>query len=419
MPARKDFALNPTESAPIPLLVVIVAAALLVRLAVAYRLGITSPLDSDEIVYGKAAASLVSGHGFMINGVTTAKCLPGWPLFLACAYALFGVHPVVGRTLTCLLGALATLPLGLAAHRAGGRMAALLAAGAAALYPPMVFYSSQALTETPTIFWLAIAIWLLFEGRARGHRGLFLAAGLAFGLGSLTRGAVVAFAGAACLALFAVPRRDWPGALGRSALIVGGAALVVMPWIIRNTVVFGRATVSTQSQTQLWQGAHPGASGLNRIDWPRTKEKFAELRGLGEVAMSDAMGREAKAFIREHPGEFVRLGFIKAWELWKPWSPNVSFVENLAYALDATPLAIVGIAAAFSRRRTRYDQVFLLAGLALFTLMHMIYTAIVRYRVAADAILIVYAAIFVAELIAQRAANIASRLRPDRAAAQL
>jgi hypothetical protein len=114
------------------------------------------------------------------------------------------------------------------------------------------------------------------------------------------------------------------------------------------------------------------------------------------------MGRAAREWIREHPAEYARIGLVKAWELWKPWSPNVDLIRNLGYTLFATPLLVLGIASAFSRRRTRFDRAFLLGGLALYTLLHMAYTAIIRYRASADAVLILYAAILVAEWLERR-----------------
>jgi hypothetical protein len=133
-----------------------------------------------------------------------------------------------------------------------------------------------------------------------------------------------------------------------------------------------------------------------------TTRKMEETRYLGEFGRSDLMGREASAFIREHPAEFARLGLVKAWELWKPGSRRVGRVENLVYALSAVPLLILGLASVLARERSAFERSFAVFGLGLFTVMHMVYTAIVRYRVPADALLIVYAAVLLTDLRARR-----------------
>jgi 4-amino-4-deoxy-L-arabinose transferase-like glycosyltransferase len=384
------------------LLVVIAALALILRLGVAQVLGMNAPLEGDAREYADAASSLAAGQGFTLHGVATGRRQPGWPLLLAGWFTMFGSSPAVGRSATCILGALTVLPLAWAAFRVGGRTAAFVAAGGSALYPPLVVYSTQVLSEVPTVFWVAVAVWLLFEGRVRGRWGWYLGSGLAFGMAILTRGLALAFVGAACLALVTESSRAWRPAIARAAILGASAALVLVPWVVRNAVVMGRATLSTQSQSQLWQGAHPGATGLNRIDWPQTKQRFAQLSALGEVGSAEVMGREATEFIRRHPAEFLRLGLIKAWELWKPWAQTMGPAVNLAYALTAGPLLLVGLVSAFRRGRSRFDRVFLFCSLGLFTALHMIYTAIVRYRVPADALLVIYSAALVAELATRR-----------------
>jgi 4-amino-4-deoxy-L-arabinose transferase-like glycosyltransferase len=386
-------------------LLAIAAVGLTARLGAAWVLGLDAPLRGDEPHYSDAAASLAAGRGFTIHGVATAARLPGWPLLLAGPTAIFGTSSAVARIASCLVGGFLVLTLGLAAFRVGGRIAALIAAGAAAAYPPLVFHSTQVMSDIPATFWVALATWLLLEGRARGALGWFFGSGLAFGMACLTRAPAMAFLGATCLALAVVPRRERPAAFGRAAVLCAGAALVLWPWIARNVVVVGRPTLSTQTPGQLWQGAHAGATGLNRIDWPRTKQRSAELQALGETRSSAVMGREAAEFIRQHPLEYARLGLVKAWELWKPWAPTMSLAANLAYALGAGPLLILGVASGLSRRRSRFDRVYLVAGLGLFTLVHMAYTSVVRYRLPADALLVIYAAVLLAELPVQRVAR--------------
>ena len=374
----------------------IMFSALLVRLVVASMAGLGHPFVGDEGDYAKAASSLAQGHGFAIDGVPTARRLPGWPALLAPVFAMLGPDPRVARVFSCVLGATLTLPLGLVAFRIGGRRAACWAASAAALFPPLVLYSTQALSETPTVLWFAVSLLLLFESRIRSTPVLFVLAGFALGMSCLTRGTMLAFAPAAMIAMIVAPSDGLRRALGSAGLLACGLGIVLLPWVARNREVMGQATLSTQSLTQLWQGAHPGATGRNRVDWPATKVRISQLGGAGEVEVSRVMGGEATEFIRENPAEFARLGMIKAWELWKPWSSTVGRTQGIVYALSSIPLILFGIASGFSASRTRFERLFLFSGLVLFTGIHMLYTSIARYRIPIDAMLIPYAAVLLA-----------------------
>ena len=80
----------------------------------------------------------------------------------AALYRVFGLHPLIPMLANAALGALGVFALGVLASRAFGPRAGLLAAGAVALWPSEVFYTSQNLKEAPTqlLLWLAFAALL-------------------------------------------------------------------------------------------------------------------------------------------------------------------------------------------------------------------------------------------------------------------
>jgi 4-amino-4-deoxy-L-arabinose transferase-like glycosyltransferase len=365
--------------------------------ALAFR-GPSTPLEGDAVEYDEVAGNLIAGHGFALDGVPSARRMPGWPILLAAWYEVVGRSPATGKVLSCLLGAAAAFFLGLAGHRLGGRGAGIVAALGAALYPPMVIYATEPLTESATLFWYAVALWLMLEARQRTSWTYLAACGAAFGAAILTRGTSVALLGGACLALLLAETPFRRRTAGGAVLVGVAAVAVVTPWVVRNAVVMGIPTLSTQSQTQLWQGAHVGATGRNRTDWPPTNRRYSEL-GSKEISASAQMGAEAKAFIREHPGTYARLSVVKAWELWKPWSDGLGIVPNLVYSLAAVPLILLAGAGAFTGGATRFDRLLVTFSVVLFTLLHMIWSAIVRYRVPIDTLLILYAALWIANRI--------------------
>lgn len=129
----------------------------------------------DTLVYGDLAHNLLAHH---VYGLTEERIrptlirLPGYPLFLAISFLLFGTGqyvPVlwvqVGFDLgTCLL--IADL-----ARRVFGERAGLAALWLGALCPFTANYAAAALTETLSLFCVALGLWGLQRWQGAGATG--------------------------------------------------------------------------------------------------------------------------------------------------------------------------------------------------------------------------------------------------------
>ena len=174
----------------------------------------------DTLVYGDLAHNLLAHH---VYGLTedhiraTLIRLPGYPLFLAACFALFGTGnylPVLAiqvgvDLLSCVL--IADL-----ARRLYGRRAGRIALWLSALCPFTANYTAAALTETLSIFCVALALWLLalWSERLRAGEAGFAPA-LGVGL-ALTLAAVLRPDGG-LLASAVVPPMLWLGLRARGA----------------------------------------------------------------------------------------------------------------------------------------------------------------------------------------------------------
>ena len=144
------------------------AAGLALRLAM---LGQVYEVNGDSLIYGGLARNLLQHGRYALNGaggalVPTLIRLPGYPLFLALCFRLFGMENYraavavqIGLQLGgCLLLAgfvrrIAPVPL-----KTGAAMATLWLA---ALCPFTASYAVLPLTEAPTLFTMALALWAL------------------------------------------------------------------------------------------------------------------------------------------------------------------------------------------------------------------------------------------------------------------
>lgn len=235
--------------------------ALLLLVALGFRLFIALRLPNDEpgdaIVYSQLAVNVLEQHVYSHEAqapyAPSLIRLPGYPLFLAGVYKVFGhgnktavrVVQAVVDTLTCALIALVAFQW--AGDPERRHRAALIAFALAAVCPFTAIYVATLLTEVPTDF-LAVAMVLTvtfaFKTADRGDRRKavlwWAASGLIVGLAVLFRPDSGLFAAAVGLALMC-PRllqRRWKEMFVCGAVFSLAFCLVLVPWTIRNYRVF-------------------------------------------------------------------------------------------------------------------------------------------------------------------------------------
>ena len=224
------------------------AAGLVLRLWWVLHYGQTTV---DTRVYGEFARNLlehgVYGFSNSVNGIPrmpspTLIRLPGYPLFLAVCFLLFGIENYTAVMLvqgvvdlwTCLL-------LGGIATRIFGPRAGVAALWLAALCPFTANYVAVPLTETLTLFCIALAFYSLARWResdAGINRWLFaIAFALAYAI--LLRPEQGLLAAAVIPTIFWIAwQREGLRALRPALLLSLLTVLPLIPWTARNWRVF-------------------------------------------------------------------------------------------------------------------------------------------------------------------------------------
>jgi 4-amino-4-deoxy-L-arabinose transferase-like glycosyltransferase len=143
-------------------------------------------LTRDALWYDRLAASIVSGHGYYVNGHPFAYWPIGYPGFLAALYYLFG-HSLLVAKLANVILSLATLLLTYFVSNQIFRseFAARIALGILCFSPNQIAYTDLLLTETLLSFLLILGAALFVAARDR-LRWVVLA-GVAWGLATLTK----------------------------------------------------------------------------------------------------------------------------------------------------------------------------------------------------------------------------------------
>ena len=202
--------------------------------------------------------NLAQGAGFIfaVDGIASPYYFrtPGYPLFLAGLYAMFGHWPPAVCAAQVVLHGLSVVLIFLLTRACLDRRVAALSACLAAVYPVFLMYIPTVLPEVLSVFLVALSLWLILAYTRRERGWLLLVAGAVMGCSALVRPAmallpVFCFAGA-CLAK-RVGRRP----VRLFLLLHLGVVVVMAPWVVRNYALMGRfLPLSTEAPLQFWLG---------------------------------------------------------------------------------------------------------------------------------------------------------------------
>lgn len=409
----------------------ILAVAVILRLGVALLL--PPPDDFAELMEpGQTATNLATGRGYTFDFYGTrweaplqAFLPPLHPWLIALALQV----PDPARSYGLLQALLGTLTVGLLywlAKAMAGQFVGVLTGWGAALYPPHVLLVGQphsTVLHSCCLVALLLACWRICE---RSQVGWALLAGGLAGLFALGRPQIVGFIPAIIAWLWLNHVRG--AALWRSAgTLALAASAVVLPWSLRNTLLFGQVTfLSTNGGATFWNGNNPFTTGSahdvyadklaayqgierdpflpdvyqHPEPYPFPPEIEAQLHTLSEPELDRAFYEAGLDYIRHHPVDWLELEGQKLVSFW--WfRPNLGSNPlyqdhwTALYRFEYVPLlalALVGVVLS-ARQWRRYALLYAILGY--YTLVHLAYNVLTRYRWEVELLLLLFAALAV------------------------
>ncbi len=306
-------------------LAAILAIALTIRVVAAVDANSAAPV-SDALDFDRHAVSIANGDGYpealpLLGGPGPSAFRPPlYPLVLGGVYTVSGTGDeserwLYGRLAQALIGTVVVALIGLIALRVWGRRPALIAAAVAAVYPPLILAGTSLLTEPLFTALLLGGVLALLQYRLGEPRARWLVlAGICAGLATLTRGNGLAVVVALALGAWFLRPRFALRSLAAPAMVVATAALVVVPWTIRNAVVLDAfVPVTTQTGSAL-AGMYNDVAEEHDWRWigpwdvPAYRSLF-EGEPVGEVELNRRLTDLGTDYVVDHPGALVSVSF--------------------------------------------------------------------------------------------------------------
>jgi len=308
----------------------------------------------DAVFYSRDAVGIV--HHF--PGANAFFFPPGISYALAAGYALFGTKVVVAKLVVLLIsvGAVAAIRL-LAGLVLRDERNARRAGWIAALYPPAIFMSGDPFSHPLGLLSFTLFAALLVIAYDRRNWFAALGAGLAWGVGALTRPSALSFGLALVIVVFViargrrgeVPIRVLVGGL---AAVIAMAALVIMPVAAFNSSEGQGLTIATNTEINLFVGNSPYtplyktsqlAQGSPNDQPPKIRDFIKRHWDPTKTptptrAQRSAMQREAIHYMTSHPLPTIARTFNRGLAFWGFDYYMSRQVEN-HYGLTTTTIA--------------------------------------------------------------------------------
>lgn len=279
------------------------------------------PVDpsSDAAWYYARALELLERGTFSENGIPTAYWPVGYPAFLAGLFYVTGPSVLVAK-LANLCFSSASFITGIYVCRVmfqderSARIAALLTA----VYPNNAVYVASVLTEPLYTLLILGTFGLVLRSRSLSAT---LACGIFLGVATLVKTQTILLVpGLVFLADSAEwSKRSLARAFVRAVIVTVVAIATVLPWSLRNDRVFGELIfVSTNGGMSLLAGNNDSLVG----DFSSNYGGEDPLMREAAFSVEDQVNADKRAkalatrWIKDHPGDFVRMIPQKLFRLW-------------------------------------------------------------------------------------------------------
>ena len=259
-------------------------------------------LRTDALWYHKAAIAIAAGQGLQPYGVPTAYRPPGYPALLALTYRLFAPYPEWAWFWGFASTGIILLTTYRLANRLYGKTVARIATLIIAFYPALILYTGQPMSDLVFTAGLML-VWDVVTVRPPYRWLTTIGIGVGLGLLTLIRSVSIGLVLVVPLLWF-IKQANVRKLILHSILLAFAFGACLIPWMVRNYMIFGTPTLGTNMGYQLYDGNHSGASGASGAVTPPLTD--SNLR-LNEAQVDRIFLQAAIQFILAHPVDAILI----------------------------------------------------------------------------------------------------------------
>lgn len=308
--------------------------------------------------YLPLAKNLASGKGFTLDGVNPyAYKAPGYPLFLAFFYKIFGVFWPAIIAQIILSSLLAVLIFKIGEEAGFGKKISLLAGILTATAPHLIYYGNFFVTEALFAFFLLLGIFFFIKFLKKTNLKYALLSGFFLGLDTLVKVSTQYLVILCLLAIgffaYRLSRETRKKFIFSSAAFIFVFIAVITPLAIRNYKLLGTFQLNSQSAYLLYR--YEGSSIVSVRDKISLgdAEKIARkeiLAGTGlqdiseeklvDLKYSPILFDKTFGLMKQNIGAVLKVGFVNVLAFWTHSNYAYFLVSYKIIAAPSSPIPI-------------------------------------------------------------------------------
>lgn len=405
------------------ILLILFALFLLMRVGTALFLGQKITAANDSMAYHRYAQTIAESSSWLTSAdFEGSERAPGYPLFIAAVYFLFGENNVTAVYIfQALLNVLTCLYIYKLSSRVFDKRAAFLSFVWSGLYVFYFYYMGFLLRETLIFFLIIVFFYYLYltmtDEEKRSKNFWLFSASYIFLVHTDAR---YLFYLPFLLILFIRYRPFFRG-IKEYLLFLAAFVLMLVPWTVRNIAAYDGFVLINTRTLDLRPKNERSPKPLSRFSdqilnfkritetkrsvYPTEKERIMIKQGLNPHNRS----KEEIAAVKKDvypPSGFVERKLFWMAELWRPvrfsyyytpfpdakFQPRWTWPHNLSSLLSyGILLPFMMLGGFFLIKRKNKDALFLFFPILLQTLLHVLHCGVWRYRVPVDGFIIMIA----------------------------
>lgn len=366
----------------------------------------------------EVATNIVKGNGFSAKFIfdkdtkPTAIMAPIYPYSLSLLLRYFGMNGyLIIQLIQAIVSSLICVILYLTGLRVfNNERVALIASFLSIFYLPLIYYCTVIWSGIFFVFLVTLYIYNLLKSESEPGWYRIILSGLILGIALITDPVMVSFIPLSSIWVLLNLKTDFKTSLKRVILMVGLSLLIVLPWTIRNYMVFDRFVfIKSHLGFNFWLGNNPYATGTEKLtnkdstDYKLPDEEYDYLMNLNESERDRLFLSKALTFIKENPEKVIRLFLKKFKSFW--WiieNKKAGFTDdNKVKAMKITygiPFLLALLGMLLSYNRIKYCSLIWLFLLSLSFIYSLTIVAVYRYRLPVEPYLLLFAAVTISKI---------------------